>query len=89
MKTISLFLRILPVAITLMISHATLKANHLAFTSIAEMALDTTPPATTTVAPADTMPATAAAKPEKEKKEGYNSKTRFGIRGGGVISKQD
>jgi hypothetical protein len=29
------------------------------------------------------------AEPEKEKKEGFNSKTRFGLRLGGVISKQD
>lgn len=40
----------------------------------------------------DTLPAAPAseqAKPEKEKKDGFNSKTRFGIRGGVLMSKQD
>ena len=89
MKTKTLLLKILPVVTTLISSYATLQANHLAFSSMLKMAQDTTPPATTIAI--DTMPTTttAEAKPEKEKKDGYNSKTRFGIRGGGVISKQD
>jgi hypothetical protein len=33
--------------------------------------------------------AAPAAAPEKEKKEGFNSHTRFGVRVGGIISKQD
>jgi len=33
--------------------------------------------------------APAEQKPEKEKADGFNSKTRFGIRGGGIISKTD
>ena len=33
--------------------------------------------------------APAAAAPEKEKKEGFNSHTRFGVRVGGIISRQD
>ena len=39
---------------------------------------DTTPP----------PPPPPPAEPEKEKKDGFNSHTRFGIRGGGIISKQ-
>jgi len=52
-------------------------------------------PASTTapaaVAPATAAPAAAAPapKPEKEKKDGFNSHTRFGIRAGGIISKTD
>jgi hypothetical protein len=46
---------------------------------------DTVPP------PPPPPPATAAPepKPEKVKKDGFNSSTRFGIRAGGIISKQD
>ena len=40
---------------------------------------DTTPP----------PPPPPPAEPAKEKKDGFNSKTRFGIRAGGIISKQD
>lgn len=54
-------------------------------------------PATTTTAPPAAAPTAApppaetapSPKPEKEKKEGFNSHTRFGIRGGGIISKTD
>jgi hypothetical protein len=34
-------------------------------------------------------PAAAEPKPEKEEKDGFNSHTRFGIRFGGIASKQD
>jgi hypothetical protein len=57
------------------------------------------PVAPAAVAPAAPAPAPAAApaaavaadepKAEKEKKDGFNSHTRFGVRVGGVISKQD
>jgi len=52
-------------------------------------AVDTTPVTTPAVAPAPPAPAAPAPKPEKEKKEGFNSHTRFGIRAGGIISRQD
>lgn len=51
---------------------------------------DTTPPPPPAVAPVDTVaPAAAAPAPEKVEKDGFNSHTRFGIRGGGIISKTD
>jgi len=50
---------------------------------------DTTPPPPPAVAPVDTVaPAAAAPAPEKEKKDGFNAHTRFGIRLGGIMSKQ-
>ena len=65
-------------------------------------AIDTTPvsspaaaptPATAPAPPAAAAPAAAATtpepKPEKEKKDGFNSHTRFGVRAGGIISKTD
>lgn len=59
----------------------------------APAAVDTTPVAPTVApaaaAPVAPPPAPAAPKPEKEKKDGFNSHTRFGVRVGGVISKQD
>jgi len=57
-------------------------------------AIDTTPvvaPAAAPVAPVAPEPAPAAPAPkaEKEKNDGFNSKFRFGIRGGGIISKTE
>lgn len=57
-------------------------------------AIDTTPvvaPAAAPVAPVAPEPAPVAPPPkaEKEKKDGFNSKFRFGIRGGGIISKTE
>lgn len=42
-----------------------------------------------TPAPAAAPAAPPAPKPEKEKKDGFNSHTRFGIRAGGIISKTE
>jgi len=47
-------------------------------------AIDTTPTAT----PAAAAPATTPEETKKEK-DGFNSKTRFGIRGGGIMSKTE
>ena len=83
-------------AIILMMCFTTINARDMSIAAPAVATLDTTPPTTTppapTTTPADTTPTpatTATAEPEKEKKEGFNSKTRFGLRLGGVISKQD
>jgi Outer membrane protein beta-barrel domain len=59
--------------------------------------VDTIPVATPAVAPAPPAPAPAEAAPAaedektktKKDKEGFNAKTRFGIRGGGIVSKSD
>jgi len=72
------------------ISCTMLQAHEISISASTAMKQDTTPPAThvdTVAVPAVAAP--PAEKPEKEKKEGYNSKTRFGIRAGGLISKQD
>jgi hypothetical protein len=66
----------------------------------APTAIDTTPasidtmpvvaPAAAPVAPVAVAPAAVEEpKPEKEKKDGFNSHTRFGVRAGGIMSKQD
>lgn len=52
-------------------------------------AQDTTSVTPVPVTPAPAAAPASAAKPEKEKKDGFNSHTRFGIRAGGVISKTD
>jgi hypothetical protein len=83
--------------ILLMVSFAALQARNISIVAPVVMTLDTTPPTTTiTTTPKTTTTTTTtqaapapAPKPEKEKKEGFNSHTRFGIRAGGLISKQD
>jgi len=93
MKFSTLLLTFFSLIIIVMLSYSNVQASGISIDNTIVMMQDTTPPPTatptTTMAP-DTMPKTTAeAKPEKEKKEGFNSKTRFGIRAGGVISKQD
>ena len=96
MKTTSI-IRLAILAIILVFSISGLEAQN-----PTPAAIDTTQvtspsaaPASTTapaaVAPATAAPAAAAPapKPEKEKKDGFNSHTRFGIRAGGIISKTD
>ena len=80
----------------MLMSCVALQAREISIAVPVVASLDTTPPTTTppapTTTPPDTTPATVApatVEPEKEKKEGFNSKTRFGLRLGGVISKQD
>lgn len=51
--------------------------------------MDSTPAAPPAAAPAPAPAAAPAPKPEKEKKDGFNSHTRFGIRVGGIISRQE
>jgi len=90
MKYSTISTKIIGLAIVLMLSIVGLQARSISILAPAKMNLDTTPPApvvhdTVLVA----QPATTTTQPEKEKKEGFNSHTRFGIRGGGVISKQD
>ena len=53
--------------------------------ALSAQTLDTVPSKDTMIQQA----APAEQKPEKEKADGFNSKTRFGIRGGGIISKTD
>lgn len=83
MKAYNLLTTIITLTVIILLSQGQAQARHNTMVGYS-MIRDTTTPPTTTMAP-DTMPAKA----EKEKKEGFNSKTRFGIRGGGVISKQD
>jgi len=81
--------------IILMLSLFELQARDASIAAPVVASMDTTPPPTTPPAPTttavDTTPTTTTttAEPEKEKKEGFNSKTRFGLRLGGVVSKQD
>ncbi|HEX5113077.1 MAG TPA: porin family protein [Saprospiraceae bacterium] len=85
MKPAQLISFLISMVITVMIGQSNLQARD----SSEIMSMDTTPPVMT---PTDTLPPAqpaATTTAEKEKKEGFNSKTRFGIRGGGVISKQD
>ena len=52
-------------------------------------AMDTVPVVTPAPAPGTTAPAAAEEpKEKKEKKDGFNSHTRFGVRAGGIISRQ-
>lgn len=67
-------------------------ASVLTAQSVSPPAMDTTP-VVAPVAPAAPAPATPAPPPDepkakKEKKDGFNSQTRFGVRVGGIISKQ-
>jgi len=90
MKFSNLLLTFFSLMTIVMLSHYNIQASEISIDNVIVMMQDTTPPTTAPTMAADTMPKTTAeAKPEKEKKEGFNSKTRFGIRGGGVISKQD
>ncbi len=85
MKSSNLLLVFFSLIVIVMLNFNNLQARGISIDNSIIMMQDTTPPmATTTMAP-DTMPAKA----EKEKKEGFNSKTRVGFRAGGVISKQD
>jgi hypothetical protein len=85
----------LPVLVLiLMFSLIELQARDIVIAAPVEVTLDTTPPATTppapTATPVDSTPTpVATTTPEKEKKEGFNSKTRFGLRLGGVVSSQN
>jgi hypothetical protein len=95
MKYSTFSTKLLGLMIMLMFSLIELQARDASIAAPVVASLDTTPPPTTPPAPTttavDTTPTTTTttAEPEKEKKEGFNSKTRFGLRLGGVISKQD
>lgn len=98
MKTLIAFLK---PGLTMGLVTATLLLNAQTPDTFPPTTMDSTKTPTPTAAPAPTAtpaavaPATAAAAPadepkkEKEKKDGFNSKTRFGLRGGVIISKQD
>lgn len=99
MKT-KLIVRFTILTIVLVFSISAIKAQNPTPTAIdtTHTALDSTPVTSPTVAPAAVPAATAttappAANPEetktKKEKDGFNSKFRFGIRGGGIISKTD
>jgi len=92
MKTTKIFpLLVLSLLLFLSITGLTAQNTSPAAVDTTPVALDTTPVAldtTPTVVPA--APAAASEpKPEKEKKDGFNSSTRFGVRAGGIISRQD
>ncbi len=101
MKT-KLIVRFTILTIVLVFSISALKAQNPTPTPVdtTNAAMDSTPvtsptvapaavPATTTTAPPPAAETAPAPKPQKEKKEGFNSHTRFGIRVGGIISNQD
>jgi Outer membrane protein beta-barrel domain len=98
MKT-TITIRLTGLALVLMfcISEITAQDTSVVAVDTTPAAVDTlplpTPAAAPTPAPAPaptTAPAaTTEPKPEKAKKDGFNSHTRFGIRVGGIMSKQD
>jgi len=79
MKT-TITIKLLSLAMLLLICFSGINAQ-----DTTKIAIDTTP----VVVPAATPADTTAPKPEKTKKDGFNSHNRLGIRVGGVISKQD
>lgn len=92
MKTTTNFSRLAVLAIILVFRISAINAQTLSPTAVDTMhtAMDSTPvTAPAAVAPAAAPAPAPAPKPEKEKKDGFNAHTRFGIRAGGVISKQD